>query len=203
VKKFEVKIVKKINNLEIINIELNSNDSIRLDNYKVLIENNNYNINSQQLYNSIKNYINENMNSLVDKSRTDSNENTDGSLINISINSGRLKLNVEVYSNDNDDFYNNYINEIVSAIKENGDKTNSDYIMDFVEKGKDLPLTLDDEEFAKYSKLFEEKFGRKAYIAEPSGTKEQTIVAIKTCLEKNEDILDELLYPNKNDDVFY
>lgn len=52
------------------------------------------------------------------------------------------------------------------------------------------PLSEEEKEFEKYCKLYEEKFGKRAYIAEPSGTKEQTINAIKTCLEKNEDLLD-------------
>ena len=54
-----------------------------------------------------------------------------------------------------------------------------------------------------YDKLFKERFGRNAYIAEPSGTKEQTIEAIKICLDKNEDILDKLLYPNDNPELLY
>lgn len=76
------------------------------------------------------------------------------------------------------------------------------------EKNNELDLdslfdNLDDEpieksaeaiEFEKYSKLFEERFGEKAYIAEPGGTYEQTINAIKKCLELNENILDSLLY---------
>lgn len=64
-----------------------------------------------------------------------------------------------------------------------------------------------DKEFNKYSKLYEKRFGKKAYIAEPSGTKEQTINAIKECLKRNEDILDDLLYPNlkkdMKDNIFY
>lgn len=55
-------------------------------------------------------------------------------------------------------------------------------------------LTEEEKEFEKYCNLYKEKFGKKAYIAEPSGSKQQTIDAIKTCLEKNEDLLDKLLY---------
>lgn len=56
-------------------------------------------------------------------------------------------------------------------------------------------------EFEKYSNLYKQKFGKDAYIAEPNGTEQQTIEAIKKCIEKDEDILDELLYgidENKN-----
>ena len=51
------------------------------------------------------------------------------------------------------------------------------------------------------SKLYKEKFGKNAYVAEPGGTKEKTIDAIKECIEKNEDILDKLLYPNFEEDM--
>ena len=53
-------------------------------------------------------------------------------------------------------------------------------------------------EYDRYAKMYEERFGKKAYIAEPSGTKEQAIKAIKKCLERNEDILDDIYYPNKS-----
>lgn len=52
--------------------------------------------------------------------------------------------------------------------------------------------------YDKYSKKFKDKFGRDPYIAEPSGTREQTIEAIKICLKENKDILDKLLYPEEN-----
>ena len=57
--------------------------------------------------------------------------------------------------------------------------------------------SLNDEEFVSLSEEFERKFGRKPYIAEPSGTVEQAKEAIKECLNKNEDILDEIYYPLK------
>lgn len=63
------------------------------------------------------------------------------------------------------------------------------------------PLSEEDKEFEKYCKLYEEKFGKKAYIAEPSGSKQQTIDAIKTCLEKDKDLLDKILYPNFDEDM--
>lgn len=59
----------------------------------------------------------------------------------------------------------------------------------------------EEKEFEKYCKLFKERFGRNAYIAEPSGTMKDTINAIKLCIEKNEDILDELLYTNLKNDM--
>jgi len=60
-----------------------------------------------------------------------------------------------------------------------------------------------DEEYKKLSDEFNIKFNRKPYIACPSGTKEQTIEAIKICLQKNEDILDELLYPEQDPNILY
>lgn len=59
-----------------------------------------------------------------------------------------------------------------------------------------------DKRYDKYSKKFKERFNREPYIAEPSGTKEQTIEAIKVCLKKNKDILDELLYPNSDKFIY-
>lgn len=62
-------------------------------------------------------------------------------------------------------------------------------------------LTDEDKEFRYYCELYKEKFGKHAYIAAPSGTRQKTIEAIKTCLEKNEDLLDKLLYPNLKEDM--
>lgn len=58
-----------------------------------------------------------------------------------------------------------------------------------------------DDEFEKYCKLYEKKFGKKAYIPESYGTKEFTIKCIKKCLQENRDFLDELYY--SKDDVIY
>ena len=60
---------------------------------------------------------------------------------------------------------------------------------------------LKEDEFEYYCTLYKEKFGKYAYIAVPSGTRERTIKAIKICLEKNEDLLDEILYPNFKKDM--
>lgn len=76
-------------------------------------------------------------------------------------------------------------------------------IINYMNNIENINLSEEDKEFEKYLKLFKEKFVRNAYIAEPSGTKEQTIKAIKTCLEKEEDILDQLLYSNRNSDFLY
>lgn len=59
----------------------------------------------------------------------------------------------------------------------------------------------EEKEFEKYCKIYEEKFGKRAYIAEPSGTMQQTIDAIKKCLEEDKDMLDDLLYPNLKEDI--
>lgn len=69
-------------------------------------------------------------------------------------------------------------------------------IINYMNDIENTNLSEEDKEFEKYLKLFKERFGRNAYIAEPSGTKQQTIEAIKICLKENKDILDELLYPN-------
>lgn len=76
-------------------------------------------------------------------------------------------------------------------------------IINYMNNTEKAELSKEDKEFEKYLKLFKERFGRNAYIAEPSGTKQQTIEAIKICLEKNEDILDQLLYPNYDSNFLY
>lgn len=64
----------------------------------------------------------------------------------------------------------------------------------FINGLEDNELSEEDKEFNKYCELYEERFGKHAYIAEPSGTKEQTINAIKICLEENLDIFEDLLF---------
>lgn len=75
-------------------------------------------------------------------------------------------------------------------------------IINYMNNIENTNLSEDDKEFEKYLKLFEERFRRNAYIAEPSGTKQQTIEAIKICLKENKDILDELLYPNTDKYIY-
>lgn len=64
-----------------------------------------------------------------------------------------------------------------------------------------LELSEEDKEFEKYCKLYKERIGKRAYVTEPSETKEKTIEAIKICLEENEDLLDKILYPNFDKDM--
>lgn len=75
-------------------------------------------------------------------------------------------------------------------------------IMNYINNIEKTELSKEDKEFEKYLKLFKERFGRNAYIAEPSGTKQQTIEAIKICLKEDKDILDELLYPNTDKFIY-
>lgn len=75
-------------------------------------------------------------------------------------------------------------------------------IVNYMNNIENTNLSKEDKEFEKYLKLFKERFGRNAYIADPSGTKQQTIEAIKICLKKNKDILDELLYPNTDKYIY-
>ena len=81
-----------------------------------------------------------------------------------------------------------------------------DYMNKLIGEYNPTPLTEEDEEFEKYCKLYQERFGKNAYIAEPNGSKKQTIESIKICLKKNEDLLDSLLYPDSDEhsgDVLY
>ena len=99
------------------------------------------------------------------------------------------------------DMRNLYLNVLTDLIIEKNRQAN---LKNFMYNLADNPPSesLDEEkEFEKYFKLYEERFGKKAYIAEPNGSIKQTITAIKTCLEKNEDILDSLLYPNRKEEL--
>lgn len=91
----------------------------------------------------------------------------------------------------------------VQDISSDKNQNLEDYMNKFIDEADNAEISKEDNEFIKYCELYKEKFGKHAYIAEPSGTKEQTIKAIKICLEKNEDLLDKLLYPDyelKNED---
>ena len=59
------------------------------------------------------------------------------------------------------------------------------------------------EEYEYYSNLYYEKFGKKAFVANPGGSKEQTIEAIKISLEKNKDLLGNILNPECDKDTLY
>lgn len=88
-------------------------------------------------------------------------------------------------------------NDIVENKAETNENKVKDFMNKFIDEYEEEELSEEDKEFNKYCELYEERFGKHAYIAEPSGTKEQTINAIKICLEKNEDLLDEILYPKQ------
>ena len=75
------------------------------------------------------------------------------------------------------------------------------YMDKFTDDYEPESLTEEDKEFQNYCKLYEEKFGKQAYIAELGGSKAKTIEAIKICLEKNTDMLDELLYSKLKKDM--
>lgn len=115
-----------------------------------------------------------------------------------------LKLNFDKYKNQAVGLPFNipFIIEETADINMNKKENNvEEYMNKLIDEYEPRELTEEEKEFEKYCKLYEEKFGKKAYIAEPSGSKQQTIDAIKTCLEKNEDLLDKLLYPYRNYDI--
>lgn len=95
-----------------------------------------------------------------------------------------------------------FINEIVSLIINEGDKTDEDYTTNAIINVEETTLSDEEKEFEKYCKLYEETFGKKVYIAEPSVTRKQTIEAIKICLKENKDMLDELLYLNTDKFIY-
>ena len=83
-------------------------------------------------------------------------------------------------------------------------KENQEHLMELFEKNfSNKKLSREEKRYIKYSNKFKERFGRNPYIPEPSGTRKQTIKAIKKCLKQDKDILDELLYPNNNENALY
>lgn len=92
--------------------------------------------------------------------------------------------------------------EIYHQFNDDNEFKMDENIINYMNNIENTNLSEKDKEFEKYLKLFKEKFGRNAYIAEPSGTKQQTIGAIKICLKENKDILDELLYPNTDKYIY-
>ena len=94
--------------------------------------------------------------------------------------------------------------EVKQYMNYKNSKENQERLMEFFEKGfSNKKLSREEKRYIKYSNKFKEKFGRNPYIAEPSGTRKQTLLAIKKCLKQDKDILDELLYPNNNENVLY
>ena len=61
------------------------------------------------------------------------------------------------------------------------------FINENTEKKK---MTKIEKDYIKYSEEFKKKFGRYPYIAEPSGTMELAIKAIKVCLKENKELED-------------
>jgi len=76
------------------------------------------------------------------------------------------------------------------------DKKDEKNLIEEFFKGHINESNSDNNEFAKYVELFENRFGRCPKDREPGGSEEQMIKAIKVCLEENEDILDELIFEN-------
>lgn len=190
-----------------VEIAIYSSKLDEIEGYKAQIEGKDYNIKSQNLLNKIKGFVNDNLDTLINWSlhqnrfNLDENAYEGGIGRSIRIKYGQLTIFVNGQVRDIGELCDKFIDKIVSLIIDEGDKTDTDYITDAMLNVEETTLSDEDKEFEKYCKLYEEKFGKRAYIAEPSGTKQKTIEAIKICLEKNKDLLDELLYPNFDEDM--
>ena len=180
------------------------------NNFDIKIEDKRFEVLSKQLINKIKKFVRDNLTSLIECSKRETNfylDNNayDGGLSRtIIVKWGRLLINIDgQVKGDIGEFANDFINHLIEVITKDGNKSTDDVIKEAIENVEPLQTMASqiDNEFEKYCKLYEEKFGKRAYIAEPSGTKQKTIEAIKTCLEKNEDLLDKILYPNFDEDM--
>lgn len=176
-----------------------------INNNNIEIDGKKYNIKTQVLFNKIKDFIRDNLNVLIDWSKKEtnfylnSNVYEDGNSKNIKVKYGQLLINVDGQITGNlGKNIDEFINCLKDLILKEIDKGDKDYMMDII---SNIPEQTNDEEFEKYCKLYEEKFGKKVYIPEPNGTKEFVIECIKKCLQENKDVLDELYYPK--DDAIY
>ncbi|MBQ7141411.1 MAG: hypothetical protein IJO32_07925 [Bacilli bacterium] len=179
-----------------------------LEKYSININGEKYNIKNQQLFNKIKSFVSSNLDTLIKCSKAqnklylDTNSYEGGKSSEIKIKYGQLTIYINGQVKGNiGQFCEQFIDVVKKIIIEEGEKTNFHYFDEMIVKIKEQNKDDNDDEFTKYCKLYEEKFGKKAYIAEPGGTKDQTINAIKMCLEKNEDLLDSILYPNGDDNA--
>lgn len=192
------------------NASLNTGTEISIysyDKYNIQIEGKEHHIKSITLFNKIKKLISDNFDTLVLFSKMETKEFISKNMLigcrrNITIKYGQLLISINGAINGNiGNFCKEFIEEIKKLIINEGEKTQEDYMMKLFEKYEPQTPTPLDEEFDKYCKLYEEKFGNKVTIPEPSGTKEFVIECIKKCLQENRDILGDLCYPNFKKDM--
>lgn len=189
-----------------VEIEIYSSLLEDIEDCKIKINGKDYNIKSQNLLNKIKEFVTDNLDILINWSKHQNHYNLDcnaydgGVARTIKVKYGQLTILVNGQVRDIGQQCDEFIEKVVALILSESEKTDEDFIMNTIDNAIE-ESTQDNKEFEKYCKLYEDKFRKKAYIAEPNGTKQKTIEAIKICLEKNEDLLDELLYPNFKEDM--
>lgn len=180
---------------------------INQEKHSIFIDGKEYAIKSIQLYNKIKKFVSDNLNVLINWSARQNKFNLDNNCYeggvsrSIKVKYGNLIIIVNGQVSDIGNLCDQFIEEIKQLIINEGDKTSEDYMMKLFEKSEPQEPTPLDEEFDKYCKLYEEKFGNKVTIPEPSGTKEFVIECIKKCFQENKDILGDLCYPNFKKDM--
>lgn len=186
--------------IEIFDIN-NNNNNIEIDGQT-------YTIKTQVLFNKIKAFISDNLNVLVDWSKKETNFYLDnnayegGKSKNIKVKYGQLLINVDgQVTGDLGKNVDEFINYLKELILKEIDKEDKDYMMETISNIPEQARNELDDEYDKYAKLYEEKFNKKAYIPEPSGTKEFAIECIKKCLQEDKDILDDLYYANFKKDM--
>ena len=180
---------------------------INQEKHSIFIDGQEYAIKSLQLYNKIKKFVSDNLNTLINWSVRQNKFNLDNNCYEggisrcIKVKYGNLIIIVNGQVSDIGNLCDQFIEEVKQLIINEGHKTSEDYMMELFEKIEPQTPTPLDEEFDKYCKLYEEKFGNKVTIPEPSGTKEFVIECIKKCLQENKDILGDLCYPNFKKDM--
>lgn len=135
----------------------------------------------------------------VDKYISEKNK---GKVLSIIKNLKSLEISTQENNNldinDIDSYINSIDNKILEIEKEELDGKPEEEQILLKEKWQKED---EEKEFDKYCKLYEERFGKRTYIPELSGTKEFAIECIKKCLTENKDILDDLYYLNFKKDM--
>ena len=154
-----------------IEIEIYSSKLDEIKESKIQIGGKDYTIKSQNLLNKIKDFVSKNLDILINWSIHQNNFNLSNNLYEggmgrtIRIKYGQLTINVNGQVMDIGESCDKFINEIVSLIINEGDKTDEDYTTNAIINVEETTLSDEEKEFEKYCKLYEETFGKKVYIA--------------------------------------
>ena len=173
-------------------IEINNEAIEYCDNLKVVVAGQELKLRNQQALQQIISFVDQNASSLIEFAVRDPFETifpTQKGASSIEFKHYGLNLDFKYnFGTKNTEACDKFIDGIIKIIATEGDK--DDW------RGADFIET--ENEFQKYSKLYHDRFGKWPYLPANGGSTERVIEIIKTCLEKDEDKFDDLLFPDKN-----